>query len=202
MSRSGPAGNAATRWFGPAFDDLHPLLQALHREGGRLRGEVDVGTGRGIAGLLGRRLARKLGIPVDRPRRGFEVQIQHDNDVMSWHRRFDDGGAMSSVFRPVGSYPDGHWLETTGPVQLKLAVDIVDGGWRWRMLGVAVRGLPLPLALFPRVEAFKCVEAGGCYRFGVAFALFPFGALLRYEGVLQPELHRTDSGKVIIDDHE
>ncbi|HEY0662092.1 MAG TPA: DUF4166 domain-containing protein [Lysobacter sp.] len=185
MSFSDTSENAATRWFGPAFVRLHPLLQALHREGGRLQGEVDVSTGRGIAGLLGRRLARKLGIPVDRPRRGFEVQIHHDNDVMSWHRRFDDGSVMTSIFRPVGHYPDGHWLETTGPVQLKLAADVIDGGWRWRLLGVAVRGLPLPLALFPRTDAFKRVDGDGRYRFGVAFALSPFGTLLRYEGALQ-----------------
>jgi hypothetical protein len=185
MSFSGTSENAATRWFGPAFVRLHPLLQALHREGGGLQGEVDIVTGDGVAGLLGRRLARKLGIPADRPRRGFEVQILHDNDAMSWHRRFDDGSTMISTFRPVGRYPDGYWLETTGPVRLKLAVDVVDGGWRWRLLGVAVYGLPLPLALFPRTDAFKCVEGDGRYRFGVAFALFPLGTLLRYEGVLQ-----------------
>ena len=186
MSRSGPGENAATRWFGPAFMRLHPLLQALHREGGSLQGEVAISTGRWIAGLLGRRLASKLGVPVDRPRRGFEVRIRHDDEVMVWHRRFDDGSVMSSVFRPVGRYPDGYWLEMTGPVQLKFGVDIVDGGWRWRLLGASVRGLWLPLALFPRTDAFKRIEADGRYRFGVAFALFPFGTLLRYEGVLEP----------------
>jgi hypothetical protein len=179
--------NAATRWFGQNFVQLHPLLQALHHDGGRLRGSVQISTGRGVAGLIGRRLAHRLGIPLDRMQRGFEVQIRHNDDAMTWERRFDNGRVLTSTFRPVGQYPDGYWLEDTGAVQLKLTVDIVDGGWRWRLLGASLHGFMLPLFLFPRTDAFKRIDGDGHYRFGVAFALFPFGTLLRYEGVLRAE---------------
>ncbi|NUO78342.1 MAG: DUF4166 domain-containing protein [Lysobacter sp.] len=176
--------NAATLWFGPAFERLHPLLQALHRGGGRLSGEVAISTGTGLAGRLGRRLAQRLGIPLDRPQRGFEVRIVHDEDAMQWRRRFDDGSELISIFRPVGHYPDGHWLEDTGPARLRLGVDLDGGGWRWRLRSVAWRGLPWPRFLFPRTEAYKRIEDGDRYRFAVAFSLFPFGELLRYEGAL------------------
>ncbi|HET6430719.1 hypothetical protein [Dyella sp.] len=61
----GDAETAVTRWFGPAFGQLHPLLQSLHRHGGELHGPVAVRFGRGVAGIAGRRLARALGIPTD-----------------------------------------------------------------------------------------------------------------------------------------
>lgn len=183
----GALQNAATQWFGPDFDRLHPLLQALHRDGGALGGQIALSTGTGLAGAIGRRLARKLGIPIDRPRRGFRVDIVHDQQQMQWRRRFDDGSELISIFRPVGRYPDGHWLESTGPARMRLGVDLDGGGWRWRLLGVDVRGLRLPLFLFPRTDAYKRIEPDGegeRYRFAVAFSLFPFGELLRYEGAL------------------
>lgn len=179
--------NAATHWFGPEFARLHPLLQTLHRHGGALAGEIDLHTGTGLAGVLGRRLARRLGIPTDRARRGFRVDIVHEPGRMLWLRRFDDGSELRSVFEPVGRYPDGHWLEATGPVRMRLGVDLDGGGWRWRLLGLSARGLPLPRFLFPRTDAYKRIESidgEQRYRFAVAFSWFPFGELLRYQGAL------------------
>lgn len=182
--------NAAIHWFGPDFARLHPLLQALHRNGGTLGGQISIATGTGLAGRIGRRLARRLGIPIDRPQRGFRVDIVHEAQQMQWRRRFDDGSELISVFRPVGRYPDGYWLESTGPARMRLGVDLDGGGWRWRLLGVHLRGLRLPLFLFPRTDACKRIEPGASpgegerYRFAVAFSMFPFGELLRYEGAL------------------
>ncbi|MBX9401832.1 DUF4166 domain-containing protein [Lysobacter sp. BMK333-48F3] len=183
----GAPHNAAMHWFGPAFERLHPRLQALHRDGGALHGQIEISTGHGLAGRLGRRLAARLGIPTDRARRGFRVEISHDGEAMRWRRRFDDGSELLSVFRPVGRYPQGHWLESTGPARMKLGVDLDGGGWRWRLLGVAVAGVPLPRFAFPRTQAYKRIEShpdGERYRFAVAFSWFPFGELLRYEGAL------------------
>ena len=64
-------------WFGEGFSGLHPLLQRLHRQGGVLEGEVELATGAGLAGWLGRRLAGKLGIPSVRgacPARGYPLR--------------------------------------------------------------------------------------------------------------------------------
>lgn len=124
-----------SRWFGPAFVRLHPLLQALHRDGGRLRGPVTIRFGRGLAGVFGRRLARRLGIPCDGKDHVLEVTIAHAADALHWTRRFDDGQVFVSVFRPYGQWPGGGWIEDSAAIALALQVDIVDGGWHWRCVG-------------------------------------------------------------------
>jgi len=177
---------AVTRWFGPHFDSLHPLLQALHRSGGSLTGTIIIEPGRGLAGWVGRRLAGRLGMPVDRRERGFTVEIRHDDGVLHWNRHFDDGSRMVSLFRPVGTWPEGYWIETTGKLRLTLTVDVIEGGWYWRPLHIALGRLRLPLALFPRAAAYKRIEAGR-YRFCVAFTVPILGMVLHYGGLLEAE---------------
>ena len=176
-------GNAVTRWFGPRFLELHPLLQALHRTGGTLKGRVDITLGRGLAGWFGRRLAGALGVPIDAPTRELEVVIAHDGNALTWTRRFDETLVMTSVFRPVGTWPDGYWIEQTRRVGVRLTVDVIDGGWYWRGIGIRFGWLPLPTWLFPRSRAFKRIE-GGRYFFCVEFALPLLGTALRYSGTL------------------
>lgn len=43
-------GTVVSDWLGAAFTQ-HPLLQSLHRHGGKLRGQVGTGSGRGLAGI-------------------------------------------------------------------------------------------------------------------------------------------------------
>jgi hypothetical protein len=184
VSGNDAVDSCAARWFGPSFGDLHPELQLLHREGGVLRGEVHVRSGEGLAGALGRRLAGRMGIPVDQAI-GFEVRIRHVADAMYWERRFGNGQVVVSSFRPMGRYPQGGWEEQTGAVRLRLGVEIDQGGWQWRLRSVSVLGCPLPRWLFPGVQAFKRIDVEGAYRFGVRFDLFPLGMLLHYEGALR-----------------
>ena len=47
-------------WFGDKFSNLHPLLQKLHTEGGRLTGDVEIYYGKGRARVSGGRLAKKM----------------------------------------------------------------------------------------------------------------------------------------------
>lgn len=141
-----------------------------------LRGEVVIATGGGLGGVIGRRLARRLGLPLDRARRGFEVRIEHETGAMRWCRRFDDGSALGSTFHPVGHYPDGYWIERSGARALRLGVETTGGGWRWRLRGWSLHGMPLPP--WPlRLRAFKRIEADGRYRFCVEFALAGLGPL-------------------------
>jgi hypothetical protein len=179
--------SVVTTWFGAHFAQLDPLLQSLHRHGGTLRGVVEIELGRGFAGWCGGRLARAMGIPVDARRRRLEVDIRDERASLVWNRRFDNGASARSTFHPVGSWPDGHWIERTGRLRVKLTVDVVEGGWYWRPLGVAIAGVPLPLWLFPRSSAYKRIE-NGKYVFRVAFALPFLGTALRYGGALDAEL--------------
>lgn len=179
-----PAGSVVSRWFGPHFASLHPLLQALHLRGGRLRGTVEIGTGRGLAGWLGRRLARSLGVPVDRERRGFTVSIAHTDRALLWDRQFEGAGEMKSVFAPVGAWPDGHWYEATGALRVWMSVDTRGGHWRWVPQRAYLHGLRLPLRWLPRSQAGKRIEDGR-YVFEVVFALPMIGEVLRYGGALE-----------------
>lgn len=172
--------NAVTRWFGPKFQELHPLLQALHESGGHLHGEVRISA----KGWLGRRLGRMLKVPTDQRLRTMEVEIRHTGDALHWLRRFDNGQESLSIFQPHGQWPDGYWTETRGGTLLRMTVDVINGGWRWRPLGVRVQGLPLPLWLFPSSRAGKRVEEGR-YVFEVAFALPLVGDVLSYAGALE-----------------
>lgn len=185
----GKPTTAVMRWFGPQFEALHPFLQAVHRTGGTLSGRIRIDFGSGLAGWLGRRLARRLGIPTDRRECGFIVEIRHEDDVLHWLRYFENGNRMTSQFRPIGTWPEGCWLEATGPLRFKLTVDVIDGGWYWRALSVGFGRVSLPIRLFPRSAAYKRIEEGR-YRFSVSFTLPVVGLVLRYGGLLDLKSER------------
>lgn len=171
------------RWFGDAFSELHPLLKSLHRQGGVLRGRITIDTGRGLAGLVGRRLARRLRIPLQRNECGFVVRITHEPDALIWRRGFDDGAEMLSTFVPYGQYPCGGWYERSGPLRLDLGVDTRDGGWQWRLRGARWQGVPIPRVLLPQAQAGKRIVDGD-YVFAVEFRLPLIGRVLHYAGRL------------------
>jgi hypothetical protein len=172
------------RWFGPRFAELHPLLQQLHREGGRLRGPVQVSVPPGGAGWVGRRLAQRLSIPAPGSH-DFEVHIHHSDEGLHWDRRFGPGLHMRSLFVPVGRWPEGHFIERSGQLQLQLGVDVIEGGWHWRFRRALWNGIALPRGLLPQSVAHKVIE-GDRYRFHVSFVLPVLGRVLSYEGLLDP----------------
>ncbi len=175
------------RWFGDGFAQLHPEIQRLHRHGGTLSGVVRVRHGRGIAGWLGARIARRLGIGPHTGDVALHVAIRSDDAVLHWDRRFGAGGWMRSEFHPVGAWPDGYWIEKTGAIALALMVDTDAGGWRWRPLRGWIHGLRVPMLLLPRVIAYKAISDGQ-YVFHVSLSLPLIGVLLAYEGRLQPQI--------------
>jgi len=182
-------------WFGSAYARLHPRLQKLHRRDGVLRGPVDVRVAKGIGGLIGERLRRKLGLPPPGPGHVLEVRIRHEAERMVWERRFSEEGsglkplpqgaaAFASVFFPVGHFPDGYWRETGGPFELHLGVVLDDdGGWHWRTRRVRWRGLPFPKWLLPRVVAHKRFHHG-TYDFAVSVSVPGLGEVVGYSGRL------------------
>ena len=175
--------NAVVDWFAHRFSELHPLLQALHRNGGQLHGTVQIDIPHGVAGFFGHRLAKKLGVPTTNFSPTFDVSISHADGLLHWRRTFDSKMQMRSIFKPVGNIDAGYWLEDTGPLELKLTVDILDRGWYWRCLSMRLWKIPLPLWLFPHSKAYKKIE-GDKYRFYVGFSLPFLGTILSYGGLL------------------
>lgn len=184
-----------SQWFGPAFEQLHPLLQTLHREGGVLAGTAELQFGTGAAGWLGRRIARNMGLPHDAGRIPLEVTISHTREELVWARRFGTHAPMVSRLAPVGQWPHGHFRERTGALQFELTVDTHGGAWTWRPLRSRLHGIPVPLRLLPRSHAYKRIE-NGAYRFDVAVVAPGLGLLVRYGGLLdaRPALQSRGSG--------
>lgn len=181
---------AVSSWFADDFAALHPLLQQLHRTGGVLTGSVELAIPNGLAGWVGRRLASKMGIPTEAGMYPFEVIINHEKDRLLWSRRFAQSNTLVSVFEPVGDRATGYWREATGNTELHLQVDILNGGWHWRCIGMRLNGVPLPLWLAPKTRAYKEVE-GGEYRFYVGFSLPLLGTVLSYSGLLAARVSET-----------
>lgn len=94
---------------------------------------------------------------------------------------------MASVFVPVGTWPQGYWLEKSGKLRLVLGVDVVDGGWRWVPLRYSWGGITVPRFLTPRVVAGKSINHDGRYQFDVALYLPVLGLLFAYGGALVPQ---------------
>lgn len=173
-------------WFGDEFANLDPLLQELHREGGVLSGRVDIRYGRGIARIIGKRLAPNIGLPIDEGQHKFKVTISHLSNSLVWSRLFDGGHEMVSIFSPRGKYPKGSWSEKTGKLYLELGVNIHEGGWYWVQRKVKFLGIPLPLFIFPASNAYKRIEHGK-YIFSVVFSLPFIGRLVSYSGALDAQ---------------
>lgn len=171
------------QWFGAAFTLLDPQLQALHRHGGLLRGPVRLDFGTGLAGMVGRLLARRLGIARAPGAATLEVDIAHDGAGLHWSRRFNQGPTFTSVFEPHGSYPHGYWLERSGPIELRLQVALVDGAWHWQQRRLRLAGVVLPHWLMPMTVAAKQV-IDGKYVFSVDIRFPLLGSVLSYRGEL------------------
>lgn len=172
-------------WFGKSFTELDPLLQTLHLNGGTLAGKVNLEFGTGIAGVMGRRLASKLGLPAVHGKFDFNVVISHQDGSLIWSRQFGGYHKMVSTFTPYGEYPAGFWSETTGSLSLILGVDIIDGGWFWVQRKTRFMGMTLPNRLLPAVHAYKRIN-NGLYEFSVAVTFPVVGKLIRYSGLLAP----------------
>lgn len=168
----------AERWFGPEFEKLHPLLQELHRNGGRLTGSVEVK----LHPLVSSWAKRKLGVQPGA--NALQVDIEHAENGFYWRRRFNQQNTLSSFFQPVGTQSHGYWLERTGALQLHLGVDVIDGGWHWRPLRYTLLGLSLPRYLLPRTVAYKRIVANR-YHFYVSVRVPLLGTVLEYRGALQ-----------------
>jgi len=58
--------NVVAAWFGEAFSQLPPYLQALHCGDGILAGKIRLNFGESLAGFVGKRLAKNSTSPSNR----------------------------------------------------------------------------------------------------------------------------------------
>lgn len=188
MNQTSTPSTHAVDWFGPHFDDLHPQLQALHREGGTLVGPMQlILPQKGWRRWLSVQLAQGLGMPDDDSREHeMRVTIFSDDQGLHWYRQFNQSRGFRSIFKPHGKYPGGYWTEAIGPMYLRLGVEIVDGGWKWIPQGVQWKFIRCPQWLIGLMaQASKRITDDGYYQFEVVIGLLGLPRLLTYRGRLQ-----------------
>lgn len=110
-------------------------------------GKIGLSFGKGLAKVMGKRLAQKLGIPLQPGEHELRIEIDDQEHSLYWCRCFDQQDKVRSIFRAFGNYADVYLLEKTALIQLILTVDIIDFAWRQRSL-VRVFGLPVPGCYF------------------------------------------------------
>ena len=114
---------------------------------------------------------------------GFLAAVARGDGVEVWTRDF--GGATFSSRQSIGKGRDEALLvERFGPFSFSLALVVDEGKLRLVTRRWSLLGLPLPLALSPRSDAFE-EERDGRFRFHVEIGHPLTGLIVRYRGWLR-----------------
>ncbi|WP_444920009.1 DUF4166 domain-containing protein [Microbulbifer sp. CnH-101-G] len=152
---------------------------------------MDIRFGSGVAGWIGRRMARKLGGPAKAGKVPFSVEIHHSTKTLIWSRTFANSHTFTSEFHPVKTYQQGgYWVESTGPIKIQLGVSTEGGNWQWLQRSVSIFRLPIPTIFRPKVSAGKAI-VNELYQFEVKISLPVLGFLFGYSGTLKEDVEET-----------
>lgn len=172
------------RVLGPAWEDLPREIRDLHDFDGTLvaagRAQVDRGNG-----LVSRAIGWVFGFPSAGEDVPLRVTFVSRDGAEHWSRRFGARSFCSEQRQGRGRF-DRLIVERFGPFAFGLAA-VRDGESlllivrRWSVLGI-----PLPLVLAPRGDAYEHVR-NGRFSFHVEIGLPLVGLVVRYRGWLVPE---------------
>ncbi len=166
------------RILGSRYAALAPELQALHQPIAESRavGEAEVTRGSGI-------LAGLIGLVMRFPPAGaypLEVRFAPSGGREKWTRRFGPNSFSSEM----SEGPGGTLTERFGPMRFHFALDVAaDGALAMRLARWSAFGLPMPIALAPRITAGEH-GADGRFHFDVAVAMPLIGPVVHYRGWL------------------
>jgi hypothetical protein len=162
------------------FFNLPDPVRALHSIRGRgvFAGRVAIERGRNP---LARLCAAIAGLPPAMADAALRVEFNADAKGETWRRDFGGHPMVSRL-----KCRNGLLVERLGPIQFRFLLHIADGAIYWNVAGVRLLGLlPLPVALFGRVQCRERAHAGR-YEFRVEASLPLAGRLIHYEGWLEP----------------
>lgn len=184
MTVAGQPVSAAlyVRVLGPAFAQLPPRVQALHRLDGAMTwtGTADVRRG---SNPLARLAASLFRLPPEGLALPLSVTFTQQPDGGEiWDRRFA-GRRFLSVQSDAGN---GIIAEQVGLIRLLLRPRVRDGALTLDMAGARLVRLPLPLSFCPRI-ATRESEVDSRYCFDVEAHLPLLGLLVHYRGSLAPQ---------------
>lgn len=167
------------RALGPAaFDRLPIPVRALHQvcgDGGA-HGEGTVERGRGL-------LAKLIGAFMRFPPAGayrVHVSFTEEDGRETWTRDFGGHCFYSEV-----SLHRGCLTERFGPMRFGFELPTTESGLEMRITRWSAFGIPMPLALAPRIAASETVRDGK-FAFDVGVAMPLIGKVVHYRGTLSP----------------
>ncbi|RAZ90099.1 saccharopine dehydrogenase [Mesorhizobium hawassense] len=167
--------------LGDAWKSLPTEIRAMHGGAELAQGRASVERG---GGMLSRLAARLIGFPTAGTDVPVKVRFDIGKDGETWTRTFGTHGFSSRQFAGRGR-SERLLCEGFGPLSFAMAL-VVDGNRlslvlrRWSLLGV-----PLPMWLCPRSNAYETVEDGR-FRFHVEISHPVAGLIVRYRGWLEP----------------
>jgi hypothetical protein len=182
--RSSPADNGAPlycRVLGEAWNLLPAPLQAMHDIDRELTavGVAEVERGNGL-------LARLTAVVVGFPRAGKDIPVTVSFKAADgrehWRRTFADRSFASMQEQGRGRF-ERLLCERFGPLNVAMALVCEAGRMRLVVRRWSVFGIPLPLALGPRGDAYEFAEEG---RFHFHVEISHTGLIVRYRGWLVP----------------
>jgi len=173
--------------LGAAWNELPRAVREMHDGVRRAVGTATVERG-------GNPLAQLGGAMMSFPRAGaFDVSVTFHADSLreTWRRRFGRFEFSSTQYEGEGR-SERLLCERFGALEFAMAL-VLDGD-RLRLVtrGWRAFGVPMPLWLAPRSDAYEAEEDGG-FRFHVEISHPLAGLIVRYRGLLKPESNAREA---------
>jgi hypothetical protein len=179
----GPAAPLYQSLLGSAWQSLPPEIRSLHDVTSVVesQGRADVLRG---ASLLARAVGRLAGFPPACRDAVVKVRFEGAKGGEAWTRSF--AGRSFSSRQWAGSGRSERLLcERFGPLVVAMALVVDDGRLRLVPRRWSLFGVPLPMALGPRADAYESVTDGRfCFHVEISHPLT--GLIVRYGGWLVP----------------
>jgi hypothetical protein len=171
------------RVLGSACDEMPESWRALHNVHSRLVVEGVAQIDRG-GGLLARLVAAVMRFPPAGKDAPLTVTFDVENGRERWTRNFAGRSFFSTQEQGRGRY-ERLLVERFGPLAFAMALVVEDRRMRLVLRRWSCFGIPMPLALAPRSDAYE-FEENGRFNFHVAISHPLTGLIVRYRGWLVP----------------
>jgi hypothetical protein len=171
------------RLLGDAWNSLPQPLRAMHDLDAELSAEGVADVERG-SGLLARLVACVIGFPRAGKDLPVTVSFRAEDGREHWKRTFA-GRSFASIQEQGRGRFERLLCERFGPFNFGMAAVCDDGRMRLVLRRWSFLGIPMPLALAPREDAFEFARDGR-FHFHVEIGHPITGLIVRYRGWLDP----------------
>jgi hypothetical protein len=169
--------------LGEALHRLPAPIRAMHDVGRSLTAEGRARVTRGPH-LFGRLAATLIGFPKAAADTPVRVQFDVSNEAETWTRTFRHRSFRSRQFAGRGR-SDRLLCERFGPLTFVMALVVSAERLSLTTRRWSLFGLPLPMGLCPRAEAYESAEDGR-FNFHVKIGHPLTGLIIQYDGWLMP----------------